>query len=166
MYRLGVKGRKWLLSVHIFFSCMWAGAGICLIGLAVSILGGISPQAVPGINVAMKIIDDFIIIPAAFGALLSGLIFSLWTHWGFFKHYWVIIKWIGNFGGILFGTFWLGPWVNGMVSIAMTEGAGVYTNAAYLCMLKSNVIGGGIQVSSLVFLIFVSVMKPWAKRKN
>jgi hypothetical protein len=25
--------------------------------------------------------------------LITSLIYSIWTHWGFFKHKWVTVKW-------------------------------------------------------------------------
>lgn len=69
----------------------------------------------------MKIIDDFIIIPAALGSLITGLIISWFTNWGFFKFNWVTVKWIVTVSSILFDTFWLGPWLNGMAAISQAE---------------------------------------------
>ena len=34
----------------------------------------------------------FVIVPLAFASLLSGLIQSLGTPWGLFRHYWVLVK--------------------------------------------------------------------------
>jgi hypothetical protein len=45
-----------------------------------------------GIDVSMKFIDDFIITTSAFGVLLTGSIYALFTNWGFFKHKWIIGK--------------------------------------------------------------------------
>jgi hypothetical protein len=34
----------------------------------------------------------WVLVPFAFAALLTGLTSSLGTHWGLFRHYWVIVK--------------------------------------------------------------------------
>jgi hypothetical protein len=41
---------------------------------------------------AMELIARFVIIPLAFASLLTGLIQSLGTPWGLFRHYWVVVK--------------------------------------------------------------------------
>ena len=50
-----------------------------------------------GINLSMKLIDDFVIIPGGVGSLLTGLLYSIFTNWGWFKHKWVTTKWAINF---------------------------------------------------------------------
>ena len=41
---------------------------------------------------AMELTARFVIVPLAFAALLTGLIQSLGTPWGLFRHYWVLMK--------------------------------------------------------------------------
>ncbi len=79
-----------------------------------------------------KFIDDFIIIPGAMGCLLTGLIYSVFTNWGWFKYNWIIVKWCINIYGVIFGTFWLGPWLNSLLSISKTEGMLGFSNMTYL----------------------------------
>ena len=73
-----VKGQKWLKGVHIFFACIWIGAGFCLILMQMGLKAD-DGGTLHGIDVAMKFIDDFIIIPGAFGSLITGLIYSFAT---------------------------------------------------------------------------------------
>ena len=40
----------------------------------------------------MDLTARFVIVPLAFAALLTGLIQSLGTPWGLFRHYWVLTK--------------------------------------------------------------------------
>lgn len=40
----------------------------------------------------MGLIAWFVIVPACLGALLSGVVQSLGSQWGLFKHYWVLVK--------------------------------------------------------------------------
>jgi len=75
MKKMKVKGQKWLKGIHIFFACIWIGAGFCLI-LTQMGLKADSGGTLHGIDVSMKFIDDFIIIQVAtliFAAFISVL---------------------------------------------------------------------------------------------
>lgn len=41
---------------------------------------------------AMELTTWFVIVPLAFASLLTGLVVSLGTQWGLFRHYWVLLK--------------------------------------------------------------------------
>ena len=41
---------------------------------------------------AMELAARFVIVPLAFASLLTGVIQSLGTPWGLFRHYWVLVK--------------------------------------------------------------------------
>jgi hypothetical protein len=41
---------------------------------------------------AMEMTGWFVIVPLSFASLLTGLVQSLGTPWGLFRHYWVLIK--------------------------------------------------------------------------
>lgn len=56
-----------------------------------------------GINLSMKFVDDWIIIPGAMGSLLTGVLYTVFTRWGWFKHRWITVKWAITIFGILFG---------------------------------------------------------------
>ncbi len=164
MKQLSSKGRSWLKGLHIFLVCAWIGAGISMV-----LLGFAKQQITNGdelyaVNAAIKLIDDFIVIPSAMGTLLTGLLFSLFTNWGFTKFYWVIFKWLMTIAQILFGTFFLGPWVNGATSIADIQRVEALKNASYLYFSQMNQYFGFLQVALLVVVVFVSVLKPWGKR--
>src|SRR6266851_8147739 len=42
--------------------------------------------------IAMELTGWWAIVPLAIAALLTGLVMSLGTHWGLFRHYWVLIS--------------------------------------------------------------------------
>lgn len=164
MKKLGLKGKAWLKGLHIFFCCAWIGTGISMILLA--FVNGHTPNGdeLYAVNAAIKLLDDFIIIPSAFGTLITGLLLCWLTNWGFIKYNWVIVKWIATVAQIIFGTFWLGPWTNGAAAIADAERALALQNAMYLYFRQMNSYFGTIQVLLLIALIFVTVLKPWGKR--
>ena len=142
-----------------------SAAGFCLVLMQMGLKadrGG----TLHGIDVSMKFIDDFIIIPGAFGSLITGLIYALFTNWGFFKYRWITVKWIINVGGILFGTFYLGPWLNSMPLISAKLGLEALSDPAYLYNKTMNSWFGPVQVATLIFAAFISVLKPWKKARK
>lgn len=43
---------------------------------------------------AMGLTAWYIIVPLAFASLLTGLVQSLGTKWGLFRHYWILVKFL------------------------------------------------------------------------
>lgn len=115
-------------------------------------------------NMAMKILDDYIIIPCALGCLLTGILFAVFTNWGFFKFRWLIVKWVVTVASILFGTFFLGPWLNGAAALAQLHGLQALQDQTYIYYRQMNSYFGPLQAAALIALLFVSTLKPWGKR--
>jgi hypothetical protein len=69
-------------------------------------------------NLAYHFIDMFILTLAAILTLLTGLIYSQFTKWGFFRHGWIVYKWIVTLLIIFTGTFYLGPMVTKLLEIS------------------------------------------------
>lgn len=164
MKKLGLKGKQWLKGFHVFFSCAWIGAALSMVLLNFVKGHPVNGDELYAVNASLKLLDDFIIIPSAIGCLVTGLLFSWLTNWGFTKFYWVIVKLMGNIATVLFGTFFLGPWVNGMEAISKVERILSLQNPTYLHYAKMNAYFGSFQAAFLIALVFISVFKPWGKR--
>lgn len=159
---LNAQGVKILKMMHIFFAFCWIVGAIALCLLLFITL----PQSGDELYMRsriLQIIDDYFIIYGAFGSLITGLIYSIWTNWGFFKHRWIIVKWIMTIMQILFGTFVLGPCINNNVVIADQMRNDALTDPVFLSNLLSSQIWGTVQTTLLLLYIFVSVQKPWKK---
>ncbi len=86
--------RKLMLTSHVVFSIGWIGAVTSFLALAIV---GLTSQSTPLVNsayLAMDMIAWFIIVPLSFASPLTGIVQSLGTHWGLFRHYWVLIKFL------------------------------------------------------------------------
>lgn len=158
--KLGSTGQKWLKVLHLFFVCIWVGPGVTLVAMQAA-MSADSGGMLHGIDTSMKFVDDFLIIPGAFGCLITGLLYSLLTNWGFFRHGWITLKWIITVGGILFGTFYLGPWLNALPPASLELGLDALADPAYLRNKSLNSIWGPVQVATLIFAVAISVLKPW-----
>src|SRR5262249_34863639 len=50
------------------------------------------PQTVRAAWIAMELMGWVVIVPLALAALVTGLVISLGTPWGLFRHYWVLVS--------------------------------------------------------------------------
>jgi uncharacterized membrane protein len=166
MIRLKSKGLKWLKGFHLIAVSSWVGGALSLILLYFLKNDITDGQILYGINQSIHHVDMVVvIIPGAIGCLLTGLIYSTFSNWGFFKHGWMIFKWIVTIFAILFGTFYLGPWETNMMEISGKLGMESLTNPDYLYNQKMNLIFGAAQCLILMITVFISIFKPWKKRK-
>ena len=84
--------RKFALTTHITSSVGLLGSIAAFLALAVAGLISQDAQIVRAVYLAMDVTASFVIVPLAFAALLTGVIQSLGTSWGLFRHYWVLAK--------------------------------------------------------------------------
>ena len=82
--------RKFALTVHVAFSVGLLGAVVAYLALGISAVTSQDPQTVRASWVAMELTGWLVIVPLALAALLTGLVMSLGTPWGLFRHYWVL----------------------------------------------------------------------------
>src|ERR671915_379137 len=84
--------RKFALAVHLTFSVGWIGAAAGYIALDVAAATTQDAQTLRAAYLAMELIVWYVIVPLALASLLTGLVMSLGTKWGLFRHYWVLIS--------------------------------------------------------------------------
>jgi hypothetical protein len=83
--------RRAMLAAHIICSVGWLGAAAAYLALGVAAEVSMQPQIVRAAWIGMELSGWFVIVPLACLAYLTGLVLSLGTPWGLFKHYWVVI---------------------------------------------------------------------------
>ena len=84
--------RKLALTTHVVSSVGWLGALAVFLALAVAGLTSQDPQMVRAVYLAAEPITWYVIVPLALASLLTGIVQSLGTTWGLFRHYWVLFK--------------------------------------------------------------------------
>lgn len=102
--------RRFALTTHVTSSVGWLGAVFVFLGHAVIGVTSEDPQIVRGVYLVMEPAAWFALLPLALAALLTGLVQSLGTTWGLFRHYWVVFKLLITLGAtvillIYMGTF-------------------------------------------------------------
>jgi hypothetical protein len=98
--------RKFALTAHISSSVGWLGAVAGFLALAITGLTGQDAQIVRAAYLGTDWIGWFVLVPLSFASLLTGLVQSLGTEWGLFRHYWILAKLLinvlGNVGLLMF----------------------------------------------------------------
>jgi hypothetical protein len=84
--------RRVTLTTHVTSSVGWLGAVLVFVALATLGLASRDEATVRGAYLLMAPAAWFVLVPLAHTALLSGIVLSLGTAWGLFRHYWVVLK--------------------------------------------------------------------------
>lgn len=89
---MGPRLRKLTLTVHVVVSVGWVGAVLAYVPLDVTVATSQDAQTLRAAYIGMGLVADWAILPLAYASLVTGLIMSLGTKWGLFRHYWVLIS--------------------------------------------------------------------------
>jgi hypothetical protein len=84
--------RKFALTAHVLSSIGWFGAVAVFLALAIVGIASEDVELTRAAYLAMKLSTWSVILPLAFVSLLSGVVSSIGTNWGLFRHYWVLLK--------------------------------------------------------------------------
>ena len=167
MLKLNASWTKILKILHIFCAVLWAGGATGILLL----IQCVHPEGGQGMSVhaqSLKFLDDYMVIVGANGCLLTGLLYSIFTNFGFVKYRWVTIKWLLTIFMMSSGTFIMGPCVNGnaammaeFASLAGLLGADVVRVDAD--NLDTITRWGIVQIVLLAMTFILSVHKPWGR---
>jgi hypothetical protein len=136
--------RKLALTAHLISSLGWLGAVLAYLALAVAGLTSQDAQMARSGHLAMELTGWLVIVPLSLAALLTGLVQSLGTEWGLFRHYWVLVKFVMTVGAVTILLLHI-------PAVGRASGpAGELIHA-----------GGGLLV--LVAATALSVYKPWGR---
>lgn len=84
--------RKFVLAAHITLSVGWIGAVAAYIALDLTAATSDDELALRVAYLGMNLIVRTVIVPLALASLITGVVISLGTKWGLFRHYWVLIS--------------------------------------------------------------------------
>ena len=156
---LNIKNSIWFKTFHIFFVCCWFGAVLSVILIYLFTSSNDLQTVIVNNNQLIEKIDIYIIIPSSILSYLTGLLISYKTNWGFFKFKWVTVKFVLSTALILFGIFFLGPWILKSKDLYISD-IHAYSNLQH--KLGVSMI---IQAFVIAVTIFISATKPWGKLK-
>lgn len=153
--------RKLALTAHITFSVGWLGAVAGFLALAVAGLTSPNIQLVRGLYLAMEMTGWYVIVPFCLASSATGLVVSLGSAWGLFRHYWVSVKFLLTIVStlILFGFTQTLSFIGGL-AVDTTIPLDDLRNLSQSPVIHS---GGGLLV--LLVNTTLSVYKPWGRTR-
>lgn len=162
MKKLNAKGMKVLKVFHLLFVMIW------LVGIiSMWVLSLLTPASGGELSMQMASIlwiDHTLTIPGAMLTVVTGVIYGLFTNWGFFKHGWLTCKWIVSVLVILVGTFFFHPSSLHAMDIIRQGSEAAMQDAEVIASMSLTRCSSFIQAGILVCLVVVSVFKPKKKR--
>ena len=152
---------KFVLTMHITTSVGWLGAVAAFLVLSIAGVTSHDAEVVRGAYLSMNLIGLYMIVPLSFAALLTGVVQSLATHWGLFRHYWVLMKFLLTIGAtalLLMHQF-----------SAVAKAARHSSDAAPGVLLEVGHLGtqlvgdASFGLMALLAITTLSVYKPWGR---
>ncbi len=150
---------KLVLTSHITFSVGWLGAVAVFLALAITGLSSQNIQLARSAYVAMELSAWYVIVPFCLASLFTGVVQSLETKWGLFKHYWIVVKLFLTIAATIFLLLHLQP---------ISYLAGVAANTSLSKIQEPGLQIQLIAVSGAAILVLlaattISIYKPWGK---
>jgi hypothetical protein len=151
--------RRATLAAHIICSVGWLGAAGAYLALGVAAEVNIQPQIVRAAWIGMELSGWFVIVPLACLALLTGLVLSLGTPWGLFKHYWVV-------SALVLTTLSLAVLLLHMPSVTTLAGLARTADDAAVRRLGGDVLHPALGLLVLIVITVLNVHKPAASPRT
>jgi len=153
--------RKLALTAHITSSVGWLGAVAGFLALAVHGLTIQDAQLVRGFYLAMWVMGWYVVVPLCLASLATGLIESLGTQWGLFRHYWVLTKFILTVVStlILFG------FTQTLSHIGVLAADTTMPIDELRSLSQSPILHSGSGLLVLLVNTTLSVYKPWGRTR-
>jgi len=147
--------RKFALTTHITVSVGWIGAVAAYLALDVTALTSQDAQTLRAAYLAMELIAWYVIVPLALATLLTGLVMSLGTRWGLFRHYWVLISLLLTVLAVVVLLV-----TTQTISQLATVAADPTTSSAEFRTLPSTLLHSGLGLVVLLIVLVLNVYKP------
>lgn len=157
-----VHGRHLLKTIHIAFAGVWLGGLICIIALLIVARAGFGGRDPYPLYYAVYTVHDAVLYVAFAGTLTTGLVFSLFTRWGFAKHRWIAAKWLLAATLFALTLIWQAPAVAGTVALA--DAGPWFSGYHELGAYADRALWLACAQAGVVAVIFpISTWKPWGR---
>jgi hypothetical protein len=160
---LSKGGKQWLKSIHLTVSVIWLGAAVSMNILRLAWVP-VHDGDLYAVDHAIALIDNWVVVPAAWASLLTGLLESWLTSWGFFKYRWVTVKWILTVATMVYAPLFISGWDRQIEAISKVEGLLALQNPAYLHYRLLYMLSAVVLVGGLGFMSLISTLKPWTSQ--
>ncbi len=153
--------RKLVLLTHVTFSVGWLGAVAAYLALALAGMRSADAGFVRGAYLALELMGWVVIVPFCLAGLIAGLIQSLGTEWGLFRHYWIAVK----FALTSVATVILLTHLRTVSRVADLARGGALLEPAHAQLKLQLVVHAALGLVVLLATTVLSIYKPWGRTK-
>lgn len=154
-----------LKTAHLLCVGWWFGGSSSLILLHLCI----TPANPAELQLFMSIataIDNMSIIPGAVGCLLTAILFSATTRWGWLRYGWIRAKWALLAAGFILGGIVLLPGLQQLQELAAVHTGQVLESSVFRRTWHRMVTVGSAHIAVLTIAFALSVFKPGVHRSH
>jgi hypothetical protein len=94
MVYLPAKGMKLMRIIHIIAAQIWFGAVVCIFGFAFYCFNNMKADSFLILAPVISRLYRMVVLPAAMVCILQGIMYGVFSKWGFVKFKWVLAKWV------------------------------------------------------------------------
>lgn len=155
--------RRWLKALHIIFASLWGGGSAAVV-VIMCLFHPTNAVEMYAKYMSLYYVDLYVVGSGVLGCMVTAYLYGKYTSWGFFKHWWLVVKWVTLIGYIFIGLFFFMPWLDNSIEFAESLpplqplGAETVTIKTFHTSLTI------IQISVVIFFAFISIKKPWGLR--
>lgn len=154
--------KRWLKFLHITAAALWGGGSTSVIIIA-CLFHPANYAELYAKYMCLFYIDFFVIGTGAGGCFLTGIVYSHYTSWGYFKHWWIALKW-----GLLLiymgvGMLWFMPWLSKAIDEAQSQPPlSPVAGETLQAIVIHNTITV-VHICLVILIMILSVKKPFGK---
>jgi hypothetical protein len=149
--RLGCMAKSWrqlTVWLHVLTSVSWMAQAMALCVLLSAGFTAHDPEVRDAATSMAHLIDGHLLGAMADGSAFTGIMLAAATPWGFFRHWWVSVKFLITLVQLNLGIFLLSP----TLDKSLVTGPSL-----------AQVVGTGFMASAIAFQGWLSVAKPWGR---
>lgn len=150
--------RKFFVIAHILFSAIMVGNMATFLILSIIVVTSSDIGLIKSCYTVMNILSHTSIRASTIGATVTGIILAVFTHYGLFQYWWIMVKEALTI--MLIGINILGMYTWTLAALHSDSLSTLANTKLYLWA------GIFIQIMALVFMFIISKYKPWGKRKR
>ncbi|MFE0027215.1 hypothetical protein [Amycolatopsis sp. NPDC059021] len=146
------RWRQAVVWLHVLTSVVWIGEALALMTLLV--LGATTGDARVRVSATSMahVLDTTLLAPMANAAAFTGILLAASTAWGFFRHWWVLTKFVLTLAQLYAGIF--------LLSGALRDSVEAARVGSPVPIGWPLIAGTALMASVLAFQAWLSVAKP------
>ncbi|GAA0550029.1 hypothetical protein [Chitinophaga japonensis] len=162
-FKVNPAGARLLKAVHIFCTTLWIGGLLTFLPLVYNMpLTDTAATRITYLN--MRSIAWNVIGWGGITSFVTGLLNSLLTSWGLFRHTWIRVKLVSVIGMILFGMFYSEQRMLDNISILESRPQQALTDPVFLHNHQALMYVVPLQLLGFFLIVLISVIKPWMQQ--